>query len=69
MKPLGPTTYTGSNVTASKYRLVNRVQTSTTTAKSSSASIKEECKLDVSNRKEKEEGRRRDSAGLALIFS
>jgi hypothetical protein len=42
----------GSNTTVSKYRLVDRVQTLTTIAKSSNASIKEECKLDVSNRKE-----------------
>ena len=48
MYPLGPTNYTGSNTTPSKYRVVDRVLTSATIAKSSSASIKEECKLDVS---------------------
>jgi hypothetical protein len=51
-QPLGPTHYTGSNTTVSKYTPVDRVQTSTTIAKSSNASIKEECKLDVSNTKE-----------------
>ncbi len=45
--PLGPTNYTGSNTTVSKYTLIDRVQASTTIAKSSNASIKEECKLDV----------------------
>ncbi len=51
--PLGSTNYTGSSTTVSKYSVVDRVQTSSTTIdKSSNASVKEECKLDVSNRKE-----------------
>ena len=53
MKPLEPTNYTGSNTTACKYKVVERVQTSTTNAKSSSVSVREECKkLDTLSRKE-----------------
>jgi hypothetical protein len=33
MKPLEPNNYTGSNPTACKYKVVERVQTSTTNAK------------------------------------
>ncbi len=51
--PLGPTNYTGSNTTISKYTLVDRVQASTTIAKSSNASIKDECKLDSQTERRK----------------
>jgi hypothetical protein len=52
MEPLGLTNYTGSNTTICKNKIVERVQTSTAKAKSSSASIKEEYEPDALNRKE-----------------
>jgi hypothetical protein len=49
-KSLGPTNYTGSNTAKCKSEVVDRVQTSTTKVKSSSASIEAECELDALNK-------------------